>query len=69
MQELRVFDCGHSYHKKCIDKLINSFMDEGKSEGSDSDIGAGDNFFDKRRDNRLSMYESFKLDEARKKAI
>ena len=69
VKELRIFECGHSYHKKCIDNLINSFLDDGKSENSDADSGAGDNFFDKRRDNKLSMYESFKLDEARKKAI
>ena len=60
-EELRIFECGHSYHRHCIDKE----QDYGKNDSDGSDQEDSNAFFNKRRDNRLSLYDIHQLNVAR----
>ena len=62
VQEFRVFECGHNFHKACVD---NAFEIE---QESDSDSGELD-FFDLKKEKQLSLYQSYKKQKEKEKKI
>ena len=63
IEHFRVFECGHSYHRRCIDN-----MQEGNNF-TDSDSENDENFFNRKRETRMTLYQLHKLNEARQRKI
>ena len=61
IEELRIFECGHGYHKKCIDEAQRQEKEKPEEEPTI------DNFFDQTRvggNNRLTFYQLMQIEQA-----